>query len=85
MKRNTLSLVELSDEILEQMKASGFSETTRGIYKTIFHKLSRIAAERGDERYSKELGKAFVQDDSHIIPNVISGNAPGFIAAAFNL
>ena len=68
MKRNTLSLVELSDEILEQMKASGFSETTRGIYKTIFHKLSRIAAERGDERYSKELGKAFVQDDSHIIP-----------------
>lgn len=68
MKINTLSLEELSDEILEQMDSSGFSKTTRGIYKTLFHKLGRLAAERGDDYYSKELGQVFIKDESHIIP-----------------
>ena len=50
------------------MEASGFKESTRGFYITLFHKLGRIADERGDTLYTIELGQAFINDDSHIIP-----------------
>lgn len=68
MDRNSLSLTELTDNILEQMESSGFMESTRGFYVTLFRKLSRMAVERGDTHYTIELGQAFINDDSHIIP-----------------
>lgn len=68
MDRNSLSVTELTDNILEQMESSGFMESTRGFYVTLFRKLSRMAVERGDTHYTIELGKAFINDDSHIIP-----------------
>ena len=68
MDRNSLSVTELTDNILEQMESSGFMETTRGFYTTLFHKLIRMAAERGDAHYTSELGQAFINDDSHIVP-----------------
>ena len=68
MDRSNLSLTELTDVILEQMKTSGFAETTRGFYTVLFHRLCRIANERGEDHYTSELGKDFINDDSHIIP-----------------
>ncbi len=68
MDRNSLSVTELTDNILEQMESSGFMESTRGFYVTLFRKLSRMAVERGDTHYTIELGQAFINDDSHIIP-----------------
>ena len=68
MDRSNLSLTELTDVILEQMKTSGFAETTRGFYTVLFHRLCRMANERGEDHYTSELGKAFINDDSHIIP-----------------
>ena len=67
MDRNSLSVTELTDNILVQMESSGFMETTRGFYKTLFRKLSRMAEERGDTHYTIELGQAFINDDSHLI------------------
>lgn len=68
MERNSLSVSELTDNILKQMESSGFMESTRGFYVTIFHKLCRMAAERGDTHYTVELGQAFISDDAHMIP-----------------
>ncbi len=68
MDRNSLSVTELTGNILEQMESSGFMESTRGFYVTLFRKLSRMAVERGDTHYTIELGQAFINDDSHIIP-----------------
>lgn len=68
MDRNLLSVDELTDAILEQMEASGFKASTRGFYITLFHKLCRMASERGDTHYTIGLGQAFINDDSHIIP-----------------
>ena len=69
MDRNSLSVTELIDNILDQMESSGFMETTRGFYTTLFRKLSRMAVERGDTHYTSELGKAFINEDSHIVPD----------------
>lgn len=68
MDTNTLTLTELSDIILTQMEKSGFMESTRGTYVSLFHRLCRMAEERGDEYYTIELGQAFMNDQSHIIP-----------------
>ena len=68
MDRSNLCLTELIDVILEQMKTSGFAETTRGFYAVLFHRLCRMANERGEDHYTSELGSAFINDDSHIIP-----------------
>ena len=68
MDRNSLSVAELADNILIQMESSGFMESTRGFYVTLFHKLCRMAEERGDTHYTFELGQSFISDDSHIIP-----------------
>ncbi len=68
MDRNSLSVAELTDAILEQMESSGFMESTRGFYITLFRKLCRMAEERGDTYYTFELGQSFINDDSHIIP-----------------
>lgn len=68
MDRKSLSVYELTGAILEQMKASGFVESTRGFYITLFRKLSRMADERGDKHYTVGLGQAFINDDSHIKP-----------------
>ena len=48
MDRSTLKLTELTDAILSQMDASGFMESTRGFYVTLFRRLCRMAKERGD-------------------------------------
>jgi integrase len=50
------------------MEASGFMKSTRGCYVTLFHRLCRMADERGDEYYTIELGQAFMDDQSHVIP-----------------
>jgi len=68
MSRNSLSVTELAAIILEQMKASGFMESTRGNYEKLFNKLSRMSEERGDPCYTFELGRAFINDDTHITP-----------------
>jgi site-specific recombinase XerD len=68
MDRSTLTVTELSDAILAQMEASGFMKSTRGFYVTLFHRLCRMAEERGDEYYTIELGQAFVDDRSHVVP-----------------
>lgn len=68
MDRSTLKLKELTDAILTQMDASGFMESTRGFYTTLFNKLCRMAKERGDQYYTIELGQAFINDQSHVIP-----------------
>lgn len=68
MDRNSLSVAELTDNILGQMEASGFMESTRGFYVTLFRKLNRMAEERGDTHYTLGLGQSFINDDSHIIP-----------------
>ena len=68
MDRSTLKLNELTDAILSQMDASGFMESTRGFYRTLFHRLCRMAKERGDKYYTVELGQAFISDQSHVIP-----------------
>lgn len=68
MDRNSLSVAELTDNILIQMESSGFMESTRGFYVTLFRKLCRMAEERGDKCYTLELGQSFINDDSHIVP-----------------
>ena len=68
MDRGSLSVTELTDNILGQMEASGYSKSTRGFYTILLHKFSRMAKERGDTCYTLELGQAFIDDDSHIIP-----------------
>lgn len=68
MNRNTLTVTELSDVILAQMDASGFMESTRRFYVVLFHRLCRMAEERGDVYYTLELGQAFMSDQSHVIP-----------------
>lgn len=67
MDRNSLSVSELTDNILKQMELSRFMESTRGFYVTLFRKLNRMAEERGDTHYTFELGQSFINDDSHII------------------
>ena len=62
MDRSTLKLTELTDAILSQMDASGFMESTRGFYVTLFRRLCRMAKERGDNYYTIELGQAFIGD-----------------------
>ena len=59
MDKSTLKLTELTDAILSQMDASGFMESTRGFYVTLFNMLCRMAKERGDNYYTIELGQAF--------------------------
>ena len=68
MNRYTLKLNELMDAILSQMDKSGFKKSTRGSYITLFNRLFRMAKERGDEYYTAELGQAFIDDQSHILP-----------------
>lgn len=68
MDRSTLKLTELTDAILSQMDASGFMESTRGFYVTLFRRLCRMAKERGDNYYTIELGQAFIGDQSHVVP-----------------
>ena len=68
MDRKKLKITEITDIILRQMEAAGYAESTRNLYKVLFHRLHRISKERGDDYYSTELGNAFVNDDSHIIP-----------------
>jgi hypothetical protein len=68
MDRNALSIIEVTDAILEQMETSGFKESTRGFYVTLFRRLCRMAEERGEKHYTTDLGIAFINDDSHIIP-----------------
>lgn len=68
MNRNTLTVTELSDAILAQMETSGFMKSTRGFYVTLFHRLCRMAEERGDKYYTIELGQLFMNDRSHVIP-----------------
>lgn len=62
MNRNTLTVTELSDAILAQMETSGFMKSTRGFYVTLFHRLCRMAEERGDKYYTAELGQSFMND-----------------------
>ena len=61
-------LTELTDIILKGMESAGFKEKTRGFYRILFNRLKRIAKERKEEYYTGELGRAFMEDDSHIIP-----------------
>ncbi len=61
-------LTDLIDAVLMEMESSGFTEGTRRLYLNLFNKLKRLAEERRDEYYTEELGQAFIQDDSHIIP-----------------
>ena len=61
-------LTELIDVILKEMESAGFKEKTRRFYVILFNKLKRIAQGRRDEYYTEELGRAFMEDDSHIIP-----------------
>lgn len=68
MDRSTLKLTELTGAILSQMDASGFMESTRGFYVTLFRRLCRMAKERGDNYYTIELGQAFIGDQSHVVP-----------------
>ena len=68
MDRSTLKLTELTDAILSQMDESGFMESTRKIYVSLFHRLCRMAKERGDEYYSVDLGQAFINDQAHVVP-----------------
>lgn len=68
MDRSTLKLTELTDAVLSQMDASGFMESTRGFYVTLFNRLCRMAKERGDNYYTIGLGQAFINDQSHVIP-----------------
>lgn len=68
MDRNTIPITELTDIILEQLKASGFKKTTIRVYKTNLRRLCRLARERGEENYTKELGVLFKNDFSHINP-----------------
>jgi len=69
MDRHTLTVVELSNAILDQMDASGFMESTRGFYVPLFRKLCRMAEARGDAHYTIELGQEFMDDQSHVIPD----------------
>ena len=62
------NLTELTDIILKEMEIASFTDKTRGYYLVLFNKLRRMGKERGEEYYSKELGMAFMDDDSHIIP-----------------
>lgn len=62
MDRNSLSVAKLTDNILGQMESSGFMESTRGFYVTLFRKLCRMAEERGDTHYTFELGQSFISD-----------------------
>lgn len=68
MYKTNLSITELTAAILEQMEVSGFAQSTRGFYITLFHRLCRMAKERGEEYYTTELGYDFINDTSHIIP-----------------
>jgi site-specific recombinase XerD len=61
-------LTELTDIILKEMESAGFKEKTRGFYSILFNRLKRIAKGREEEYYTDELGRAFMEDDSHIIP-----------------
>ena len=69
MDRNSLSITEITNAILEQMKTSNYAESTREhYYATLFHRLCRMADEKGGKYYTPELGAAFINDDSHVVP-----------------
>lgn len=68
MERNMLTVSELSDVVLDQMRGSGYMESTIRIYRDLFRRLCKMAKERGDVYYTVELGQAFINDDAHIIP-----------------
>lgn len=61
-------LTELTDIILKEMESARFKEKTRRFYGILFNRLKRIAVRMEEEYYTEELGRAFMEDDSHIIP-----------------
>ena len=64
----TILLADLVTKVLEQMETSGFTQLTIANYERTFNRLLRLAEERGESCYTLELGQAFINDDSHIIP-----------------
>ena len=63
-----LLLADLVDKVINQMQASGFAESTQKLYAQVYKRLIRLAEEKGEIYYSIELGQAFINDTSHIIP-----------------
>ncbi len=63
-----LLLADIVENVLNQMQTSGFAESTRKLYAQVYKRLSRLAEKQGELYYSIELGQAFINDTSHIIP-----------------
>ena len=61
-------LADVVHNVLTQMQTSGFSELTRNLYSQVYKRLIRLAEEKGEIYYTIELGQAFINDTSHIIP-----------------
>ncbi len=61
-------LADIVENVLNQMQTSGFTESTRKLYAHVYKRLSRLAEKKGELYYSIELGQAFINDTSHIIP-----------------
>ena len=68
MDRYAQKLQEITNAILDQMDSSGYQESTQHFYIILFHRLIRLAENRGDIYYSEDLGQAFINDQSHVIP-----------------
>ena len=60
------TLNELTEAILSQMELAGFTPKTRWRYRAVFHRLNKLAVEKGESHYTNELGAELIADDTHI-------------------
>jgi site-specific recombinase XerD len=59
------SLNELICEVLKQQKEAGFASGTVSNSRKVYNRLRSLAAERGENEFSDELGSAFVADSTN--------------------
>jgi site-specific recombinase XerD len=64
--REEKSLDELIEIIFQAMLKAQFSSGTISNYRRMFKRLRKLAKLREEVRYSAELGRAFIEDDSYV-------------------
>lgn len=61
MKEQTLSMNELTEKVLDQLKDQNYMESTLTNYRRIYRRLHTFLIQHGRGAYSKELGKEFLK------------------------
>lgn len=63
--RSKLPLNEIVAKILKQMKDTGFSPGTVGLYRGVFNRLNKLAHTTGKFVYDVELAQSFISDTAY--------------------